>query len=829
MKLRTFLFLLFVVSLQVSLRGQDTLFLEVPALDRSKIKLRVNRQVPLKNEGGTLRLGASWMFMIVSKTDEPFNVMVSSGGQIRSISDFKKVHPVSNGKLDGALSLGDDLLVRVETPAENIITTYTAIFEKPMLRTENPVTGYKVGSAIYDAQFLRSAGDQLTKLKILAYYADVETIPDVVMDAYDSNKFLVDVARQVTNVSTAQSDKAFPGLSAAFSAVGGLDVTNVADGLARFLVKRTKEELNVAFFDRFNAHLRDDRYKDLRTVFPQTYRTFTIIGDEIYNYERYIQTLRENFRNDLNNLTTNLPTIVENHPAFFNAHPALEAMLMSSLYTAESLRDNVHPGDILNEFPTAYLNKLQPAWTGSIQTLQLFSASLRDSAQNESSYWVDLKTIKNAFRDTVVFRLYLGLTYQLAVSRYDNVVYNAGTSLVSILDSLGRNNLQAYQNYVVRLGAKTDKLAKMIRDYRRPGNDSLAVEQHYNYFKTSVDLLAYTTEISTLPLISQKLPNLRDSLQDYFDVMNTTADLVLDINRKNYSSAIANATHIYDIVRVKRSRTNKRVLTDQLADLKRAERAAGNAVERSSIRAQTDFTRASLEKAEASADSASGVMRKLFTYGSFMSGIVKAESPDDVQNAIEAFALPTGSARIKRETSFNVSLNAYLGPYLGMEKIRGLERNSQGTFGLTAPVGISISRGHSIFFVNTPAAGWDKGRYGWSTSLFFSLIDIGALASYRFEENEAVVDDSSSVIVPQVAAIKLKNIISPGAFLSIGIPKSPLSINAGVQLGPNLRSVKAAEGSTTTNNTYADNLYWRWSVSLVVDIPILNFYTKPKD
>jgi hypothetical protein len=563
-------------------------------------------------------------------------------------------------------------------------------------------------------------------------------------------------------------------------------------------------------------------------VFPQTYRTFTIIGDEIYNYERYIQTLRENFKNDLNNLPTNLPTIVDNHPAFFNAHPELEAMLLSSLYTAEALRDNIHPGDVLNEFPGEYLDKLRPEWKGALQTLQLFSASLRDSAQHEASYWVDLKTVKKALRDTVVFRIYLGLTYQLAVSRYDGVAYNAHTSLVSLLDSVGRGNLQAYQQYVVRLATKTDKLANMIRAYHKPGSDSLAIEQYYHYFKASVDLLAYTTEISTLPLISRALPNLRDSLQDYFNVMNTTADLVLDINRKNYSSAIAHATHIYDIVRVKHSRTTQRRLTDQLVVLKRTNKTAGDAAEKNRISAQIDVTQANLAKAERSADSANSVMRKLFTYGSFMSGIVKAESSDDVQNAIEAFALPTGSARIKRETSFNVSLNAYVGPYFGAERIRGLERKSHGTFGLTAPVGISISRGHSVFFINTPAAGWDKGRYGWSTSLFISLIDIGALASYRFEESETAVNDSATVTVPQVATIQLKNIISPGAFLSIGIPKSPLSINAGVQLGPNLRSVKAAEDSATTTNSYADKLYWRWSISVVVDIPILNFYTKPK-
>src|SRR5215467_9756672 len=33
-----------------------------------------------------------------------------------------------------------------------------------------------------------------------------------------------------------------------FSSIGGLDVTNIADGLAQFLIERGKEELNIAFF-----------------------------------------------------------------------------------------------------------------------------------------------------------------------------------------------------------------------------------------------------------------------------------------------------------------------------------------------------------------------------------------------------------------------------------------------------------------------------------------------------------------------------------------------------------------------------------------------------
>ncbi|MGB0176037.1 MAG: hypothetical protein ACPF9D_02655, partial [Owenweeksia sp.] len=99
-----------------------------------------------------------------------------------------------------------------------------------------------------------------------------------------------------------------------------------------------------------------------------------------------------------------------------------------------------------------------------------------------------------------------------------------------------------------------------------------------------------------------------------------------------------------------------------------------------------------------------------------------------------------------------------------------------------------------------------------SLSLFLSIVDVGALASFRF-------DDPETESVPD---IELKDIISPGAFFVVGLNKMPLSIGAGAQIGPNLHDVNA-----TTVSTVSDH-YVRYSIFLAVDIPILNFYTKPR-
>ena len=132
-------------------------------------------------------------------------------------------------------------------------------------------------------------------------------------------------------------------VSSAVSSIGALDVTNFADGFAKFLVKRTKQELNMAFFTRFKEELSKAEYRDLQTVFPQTWRALQAIGDEVYNYQRYLQTLRESFEKDLANLLTHIPTVIDNHPEFFKTQPELEAILRTAFYIAGSLQSKQHP------------------------------------------------------------------------------------------------------------------------------------------------------------------------------------------------------------------------------------------------------------------------------------------------------------------------------------------------------------------------------------------------------------------------------------------------------------------------------------------------------
>jgi len=135
-----------------------------------------------------------------------------------------------------------------------------------------------------------------------------------------------------------------------------------------------------------------------------------------------------------------------------------------------------------------------------------------------------------------------------------------------------------------------------------------------------------------------------------------------------------------------------------------------------------------------------------------------------------------------------------------------LTRRSQAkAAGFTAQVGVAFSIGHLM-------KGSKEKAGGKSLTLFIPIIDVGALASFRLR------DDSSKV----ASEVQLKNIFAPGAFLYFGFGKCPISIGAGAQIGPQLREV------TAKNINVDKNYYIRYGISVCVDIPILNFYTKSK-
>jgi hypothetical protein len=192
-------------------------------------------------------------------------------------------------------------------------------------------------------------------------------------------------------------------------------------------------------------------------------------------------------------------------------------------------------------------------------------------------------------------------------------------------------------------------------------------------------------------------------------------------------------------------------------------------------------------------------------YGSFAASVVSATNQQEVTDALETAAMPVGSYRVKRTAYLDIALNAYAGGFYGYQQyFRGevpANVNTTNTLaGFTAPVGISISKALSH---NQNAKGSS------SATLFLSVIDVGAVTAFRLQnDNTANLPDFTWA-----------NLLAPGGFFIYGFKNSPLSVSAGIQYGPGLRSL------TATSTTVVPPA-WSMRVGLLIDIPVFDFYTK---
>lgn len=162
---------------------------------------------------------------------------------------------------------------------------------------------------------------------------------------------------------------------------------------------------------------------------------------------------------------------------------------------------------------------------------------------------------------------------------------------------------------------------------------------------------------------------------------------------------------------------------------------------------------------------------RLTRWVNFAGALTAAKTPTDVEGVLEQFALPPASYSVKRypppesERGAAVFVNAYFGASAGGEWLsdRGREHVAEAWYaGATLPIGIEFTLGRS------------------PQSLFVSVIDLGAVASYRLGGGS--VDPSPNVT--------FANVIAPGIFITRSVAKSfPLAVGFGWQYAPRLRTV----------------------------------------
>lgn len=515
---------------------------------------------------------------------------------------------------------------------------------------------------------------------------------DELLDAYDGNPFLGDAQRQVKilfpNDFQASVDLERIDTKQLPRPAKGLSVTNLADGLAKFLVKRTKEELGIAFFQRFKDAI--ENQPNLRNLFPQTANILRLIDKDVYQFQAYLEALRTRFIKDMKTLDINLQEALEEtnlikevryqliakdvlHVAGFLINGASPVELID--YLSENAHLQIDPK--VKELPLTQQKTFTDVASG-FKVVALISNSLRKSDGNQT--WVNPKEVIDAFKDPVTFYIYLGLLWQNA----EGVVFSDGKSMRQVLGEMAEevNKLENMKTQVVQfvehgaaLKTSSESLVNKIEE------NQAVYDDYYKVFYESFELLETGIDFKKtfLPLLL-KQGALDEQILRLLRQLN---ELNFNIRQKHYSAGVINVISVLDEL------------------------------------LGADFT----------------FKEDVLKYGNFIAIVAEAEDADEVTAAIEAVALPSGSSIIKKRSKFSVALNAYTGLAGGIEFLEARPDDNKWITGVSAPIGFSFNAG--------------LGSRG-SVGLYVPLIDVGAVTAFRF--GDSTTDDLPELNIQNILA-----------------------------------------------------------------------------
>ncbi|MEO6893580.1 MAG: hypothetical protein ABI136_01025 [Ginsengibacter sp.] len=554
-----------------------------------------------------------------------------------------------------------------------------------------------------------------------------------------------------------------------FKDVGGsffnnLDVTNIADGLAQFLIKRGREELNVAFFNQLKEFLNNPKNEECKVLFPETVNLLGKIDS--YKYAAFLENLRTAFHTDLDNLIIHLNQVIDlpKYETLIANHSEIKLVLGTANIVSELSQagKSIKPDSVIKQLAVLPWGSVSKNLENSLKFLNLISQSIRAQSDTSHQSWVSLSDLNtHLFTNIITLRIYFGLLYQQVKSQNITFYSKKGDSIrMDELLAAQKDNIFRLSGLIQNFSLLADEVQNTIGDYEaKKEKGTLTNDDNYTYISKAINIINYGfTVVPTTFKIPDGLN--ADIINDrYIAVARNANELYKNIYTKNYNSAVLNVCEILDSL---------------LPDKKDKKLIPG-----------------------------------ILKYGNFMASVVKAESPEEVQSAIEASALPAGSSSIKKNSAFNISLNAYIGGYFGRvnSNLNDIDGNNS-KVGVTAPVGVAFSLGLGHF---------KNGSSLGSLSLYGTLIDVGAIAGYRLNNDSTALDQK----------VTLGDIFTPGGYLvyGIGLPFKwlsyvPLSIGYGWQYGSKLYDRKDGKIDISTSSRWRSN----WFVA--IDIPLANFWTK---
>ena len=680
---------------------------------------------------------------------------------------------------------------------------------------------------------------------------------------------------------------------------GGSLQSSVIDGASRWIAERMREELSIAFFDRFEVWLEEKR---MHTLFPETVRALGITATT--DYSLMLQVLRSAFERDLEELPFNVGDFLRQEIAnrddvlaqelsadktyarwrvanalwstsadtdddarterlyaqvdslggrLFEQNRRLQTTnqefnyVLMSIAAIHELSQGKHVADLLATlnarsgelFPHG--GNIRPA----LMLMDVLSRSFIRVDPQQGTTWLRRRDLNRLTRDQQLREFYFGLIAlelrqqfrrrraNLLAERQelaggvayfgDNEIATFAEAEKSLRKMAGNPRIthlerelyllkreerfltrvvQAERRFISRMNGEpwigsllnqlslfTERMDGLQRQYaqlRAADQARLGNPQLIQLIRQSIGILTPVLEIA-LPEQQEKVTTIRQLSEGILDAYTGVLE-------RDYDKVVLNVIPVAGTL----------LDVDYAATLERKELAP-------------ELT----EKFTTDHAARKRKLQEVFRYGAFLAAVAQSRNPEDIKQAIRAIALPTGSYSIKRRSFANVSLNTYPGLTGGLEFARSDSQEELApNFGFTAPVGLAFSWGfrsriNDEKYLNNPryrrrvdrSPEVHDNRFlnGHAGSLFFPLIDLGAVVLFRL--------DGSTNALPE--DVGFQQVFSPGVVYSHGFPNLPISLLAGAQVSPQLRKF---------GDEPADAI--RFNLGVTVDLPMANFYTR---
>lgn len=549
-------------------------------------------------------------------------------------------------------------------------------------------------------------------------------------------------------------------------------------GLTDLLIERAKAELTLKYLNTFLAEL--DSTKELTVLIPGHSDTTTLkfrlkellphvydfLNDQDAVYSINIgKSFKAAFEADAKDLMKNMLKVFEKNE---DLNTSFEYRYASATFTVvNDLIIGTHPSLIISklagEFPVS--NNTDPAGI-SINMLNIISMSLINT-NNDSSYWLSPKTLLKM--NVTEMKYYMALLY---LNHKDVLQF------IPLIDF--KNKQEKYNTLIFHSAAYLSQLEDMMNEL---GSGSIGNGNNFlNQFSMSSAKSNRTEELSP----SQKIARFANYTALMLEMINSAMNELCELNIDD-----GQFCNKY------KGRIDKAI-------------EGGKIVSNFVYSAGTgDYAAAAMHtlhfiKSYCKNDS---LPQKLGRYITIVADIAQADSVEQVKKILDGLIMPVGSYKVKRTQTFTISINSYVGLSTGYEwndATSDIENKNSWQFSPFVPVGIDISWVHKCKKFS------DERKVHSSNGIYLSVIDLGAVASYRFKNTGS----NDSLTVSELPKINLRQVLSPGLYYVHGIRNAPLSWGVGGQFNPKLREIKENGELVETANAF------RFMFFLSVDIPL---------